>query len=302
MRFSAALIVSLGLVCASAAGPYADLDRRLKNAKPSAVDSIVQQSGLDTKDDQLSTLLDSTDKSPGAREKAVKAYVSMRALFEADRTKTTATPIGEIKESGLYRKASGEGGENWLARALQRIRFNFKLPQTPVAPAVGGFSGLGFLVYVMWSILALLVAGFVFFSVRYFRWKVELQKSRMKSTAMLEDDEPERSLDEWLDLASRLESEGRFREAVRCLYVACLLRFDEYRVARFDRTETNWEHLRRIQASPTNPTEFDFRGPTSDFDHIWYGFRPTGAAEVEKFRAAYQALTQLLSLRKVGTR
>ncbi len=105
---------------------------------------------------------------------------------------------------------------------------------------------------------------------------------------MLDEDEPERTLDEYLELADKLVSEQRFREAVRCLYLACLLRLDEERVIRFHRGQTNWEHLARFESSPKRPPGLDLRSPTQAFDLIWYGMRPTGLEDVEKFRQWYQ--------------
>jgi len=293
--------LTLSLACFAGAGPYANLDKSLKGVKPSVVDEEVRQSGLDQKDATLAELLDAPGKSEAQRATAVRDYVSMRSLFEANHPKAKTTPISEIKKSGLYRKAAEEGGDNWVQRAIERIRFNVNPPAPRRLPQMQRIDGLGFLIYVVWGVLAIVIALLLFFAIRYFRWKVQRQRN-FKSTAMLEDDEPERSLDEWLELSAQLESEGRFREAVRCLYVACLLRYDEYRVARFDRTQTNWEHYRRVEASPTNPKEFDLLGPTTDFDHIWYGFRPTSAVEVQRFRSSYQELTRLLGNRMAGVR
>ena len=301
MRYSLVLSLILALACLGAAGPYANLDKRLKDSKPSLVEQEVRQSGLGAKDATLAELLDAPGKTEAQRSTGVRDYVSMRSLFESNRPKTATTPISEIKKSGLYRKPADEGGDNWVSRALERIRFNVNPPTPKAPPKFTGIDGLGFLVYVVWGVLAIVIALLLFFAIRYFRWKINRQRA-LKSTAMLEDDEPERSLDEWLELSAQLESEGRFREAVRCLYVACLLRYDEHRVARFDRTQTNWEHYRRIQASPTNPKAFELLGLTTDFDHIWYGFRPTSAVEVQRFRASYQELTGLLANRMAGAR
>ena len=111
---------------------------------------------------------------------------------------------------------------------------------------------------------------------------------------MLEDDEPERSLDEWLAEADTLQAQGRYREAVRALYLASLLRFDEARVARFQRGQTNWEHLTRIEASPTMPKDLDFRATTRLFDRIWYGRIVRGKEDVDQFRAWYLNITNTL--------
>ncbi|HWA84414.1 MAG TPA: DUF4129 domain-containing protein, partial [Fimbriimonadaceae bacterium] len=108
------------------------------------------------------------------------------------------------------------------------------------------------------------------------------------------DDEPERTLDEWLELSSSYERDGKYREAVRALYLACLLKFDERNVARFLRSQTNWEHLARIETSPKKPAGLDFRTPTQAFDRIWYGYKVRGPIDVAEFRAWYGDVTRAL--------
>jgi hypothetical protein len=145
-----------------------------------------------------------------------------------------------------------------------------------------------------WLFWALIAGGLCFlawFAVKHFKWKQRLQR---RASTLLEDSEPERSLDEWLELADRLESEGRYREAVRALYLACLLRFDEALVARFDRGQTNWEHLYRIEQSARKPEGLDFRTPTNLFDRVWYGYQGKGAEEVGLFRQWYLRITESL--------
>ncbi|MCH8979935.1 MAG: DUF4129 domain-containing protein [Armatimonadetes bacterium] len=111
---------------------------------------------------------------------------------------------------------------------------------------------------------------------------------------LLEEDEPERTSDQWLEQADRLEGEDRLREAVRCLYLACLVRFDDGRIARFRRHETNWEHLYRIEANPDLPAGIDFRRPTQRFDKIWYGHEIKGTADVQEFREVYKQICEAL--------
>lgn len=280
-------------------GPYTDLDRKLSHVSRAEVEQTVSDSGIDRKDPNLTAILENGSRDDNQRAIAVRDYVSMRSLFEGNRSAPTSAPpdISKIKSSPLYRKSSDATESNWLSRALERIRLNLNplRPRVPNVPSVNA-GAANFLVYIMWGLLALLVAVFLFLAIRQFIWKLERSK-KLRATALIEDDEPERTLDEWLALSDQLQAEGRFREAIRCLYVACLLRFDEHRIGRFDRTQTNWEHYRRIQSSPNYPKEFDLLTPTRDFDHVWYGFRPTNSAEVQRFRDAYKTLTSLLTQR-----
>ena len=144
----------------------------------------------------------------------------------------------------------------------------------------------------MWCLLGALVCLFGYFAIRQFVWK---RGAKRKAKAMLEDDKPDRSLDEWLALANQLTGEGRYREAVRALYLSCLLKFDEHNVARFIRGETNWEHLDRIQQSVRRPEELDFLGPTKAFDMIWYGMHVRGVEDVDQFRMWYAQINEALA-------
>ena len=211
-----------------------------------------------------------------------------------------AKTIKEIKSSKLYRaEAAPDNGSNWLARALMRVKLpDINLPSPKVNPDLPpvniGFEPIVILVYLL---LAAAIIVLVFLAVRAFDF--HKKAAARKASTMLDEDEPDRPLDEWLELSASLEAEGRFREAIRCLYVACLLRFDTAGVGRFDRTQTNWEHYRRLTAATKYPSGFDFRSPTQEFDHVWYGFKPVDRADVAAMRAVYKSLTEQLENRRL---
>ncbi len=301
MKCKAVLVLVSWLLCVCAlAGPYGDLSKRLQTLPPNKVKDAADASGLIDDDEMQQLLLKGS--TPDSRAAALRDYVSIRAKLEAAGPAGGATPIKDIKKSVLYKKADTSTGENWLSRAINKLRFDIQLPKSNIRPMSTPSFGVGqFLIIFMWTILGLAVAAFLFFAARYFTIQRRNAANR-QSKAMLEDDEPERSLDEWLEMAAKLEAEGRFREAVRCLYVACLLKMDEHRVARFDRTQTNWEHYRRIMASPKYPQAFDLLGPTNEFDRIWYGNHSTSAADVKRFRDSYTELTHLLTSPAVSAR
>jgi hypothetical protein len=187
---------------------------------------------------------------------------------------------------------------NWLARALERLK-NLKWDRETKAPNLGFLAGIGPLLYYgAWTLISCALLALIYFAVKHFRWRRRLER---RAAMLMEDSEPERSLDEWLTLADQLEAEGRYREAVRALYLACLLKFDEALVARFDRSETNWEHLARIETSPKKPPELDFQSPTRLFDQVWYGHKVRGKEDVGQFRNWYVAITEMLRPQKVAT-
>ena len=254
----------------SAAGPYADLDARLKGRPDREASAALENRAGDA--DARAAL----DRGP----KAARAYIGLRASLEGARPSASPS-IGAAP--GDARIAS-----SWLARALARLRRpHIDAPEFgggPSVPAVGGWATT-----VMWGLLAALGALAAYLLVRF----VRLPKLRRKPK-LVEDEEPERTADEWIREADALVAQGRFREAVRGLYVAGLLRFDEANVARFDRHQTNWEHLRRIEVSPRRPEGLDARDATGRFDRVWYGRLGAAAEDAAAMRAWYEGVAARL--------
>lgn len=209
----------------------------------------------------------------------------------------------EILASPLYPDRGVAHEANWLGNAASTVGDWIRELLRRLFGGLAGAAGEGiqvdWLVPVAWALLGLGTACLLVFAFLQFRWKAE--RKRRKAGGLLEEDEPERTLDEWLELSHSLESEGRHREAVRCLYIASLLRLDEANVMRFIRSQTNWEHLARFEASPRRPQNLDLRPLTRSFDLVWYGYRPTGPHEVGQFRLAYETLCATLAPTRQGT-
>lgn len=229
--------------------------------------------------------------------------IELRAFAERSVPKGASSEAAElakrIKSSPFYRDPGERDQSNWMGRGFEQAgdsltAFLRALLQrnTPDVPNLGaGAISLDWLQFLLWGLLIALVLVFLVFAFRHFQWKSSLER---KARALLEDDEPERTRDEYLEEADRLTAEGRFREAVRCLYLACLLVFDEANVARFIRGETNWEHLRRIQSSAALPQDLDFEPATQKFDQVWYGMRIDGVSDVERMRGWYVDISSRL--------
>ena len=259
------LLVVLMVAAGAAAGPYGELDVRLRG-RPDA-EAVAGLRRLARGDQEAA---DALWKGP----EAARAYVALRATLEGG-SPAKLPPIG-----------AGPGDEriesSWLARALSRLRRpTFDLPRSnlPARPAFGAWATV-----LMWGVLASLGAFAVYLLVKY----VRLPKGAKKRKALVEGDEPMRTADAWIEEADGLVAQGRFREAVRGLYVAGLLRYDEAGVARFDRNQTNWEHLRRIEASPARTRIDEARAATARFDRVWYGHREASADEARTMRAWYE--------------
>ena len=285
------------------AGPYAQLKQQFDGApsdeyRKQLLEDFRPQADRELREEINAAL--QSDKSFVRERFSLATMIARRASAETS-SSVNATDIEkkakDIKSSPLYRDTGNISQSNWIGRAFTRVgewlsklfqNSNSDIRRPNVSPA-----GLNarIILWIVGGLLASLIIVFLVFVIRHVNWTRNL---RRKATALLDEDEPDRSVDEWLKLAEALTQQGRFREAVRCLYLAILLRFDEANIARFIRSETNWEHLARIQGSPNRPAEIDFLGPTQAFDRIWYGQRVRGIEDVDQFRIWYGQTSKLL--------
>jgi hypothetical protein len=216
------------------------------------------------------------------------------------KVKDPARTAKQILDSPIYIDRQEREGRNWLDDAATRIGERLlawlRKLMPDRGPSIGNLPSMSFsgLTTVAWFLLGAVVLLIVYFVLRNFKG---VGRRRRRVGGILEDDEPERTADQWLAQADKLEAEGRYREAVRCLYIACLVRYDDGRVARFRRHETNWEHLHRITASALNPRQVDFRSATQKFDKVWYGYMVKGPEDVGEFREVYKRLCEALQIK-----
>ena len=286
--FSCSLLLVVAL---STANTYQQLADRLESATTSGQlrEAAEEFDSLLSKDPALAESL-ATARSRNQIDH-VKALVKLRVPATSKVAAPANASARKVKSNPLYNDPGVQEESNWLDGAIRRllgliprrqVNNQIQLPNTSIP---------NWIVPGMWILLGLAVLVFGYFVLRHFTWKKALKR---KAKAMLEDDEPERTLDEWLALADEHLAAGRFREAVRAMYLSCLLKFDETGIARFIRGETNWEHFERIQASIKLPPGLDFRPPTQAFDRIWYGHHVRGSEDVEQFRFWYQQITEQL--------
>jgi hypothetical protein len=285
------------LVACSWAVDYVKLRQQLDGAKtPESQSKVLHSWSLQDDPDLESAVyvaLDSYDSEEWrAQVSRVRELLDLRVVATQARPQPKAkAEAAAIKNNPLYRDAGLSETSNWIdnaIRAFLKLLPEFKQPK--ISGPRGGLLPT-WIVPLMWTLLGAAVLTFGYFAFRHFSWKRTVKR---RAKAVLEEDEPERTLDEWLELADSLTSQGRYREAVRALYLSCLLKFDEHGVARFIRGETNWEHLSRIRASSRRPTDIDFLPPTQAFDRVWYGQHVRGIEDVEQFRGWYQQITESL--------
>lgn len=289
-------IALVGFALSAFAGPFQDYADKLDKAKTRAEAQKVLRDNpaplKDTEWDPVTTAALQNDSDADRAIAQIREGVHTGVIDEKLKASSVKDSVLAIKRNPLYRDPGLKQDSNWLGKALERLS-NFKWDlDTPKGPNLKMPNIFGpWLTYLMWVVLAAAVGVFAWFAIKHVQFRSRLNR---KAKAMLEDDEPERTVDEWLNLADEMAGDGKYRNAVRCLYLACLLRFDEAKVARFDRGQTNWEHLERINKSPRLPEGLDFSEPTRAFDLIWYGYVVNGMSDVDRFRAWYREVVSRL--------
>ena len=96
-----------------------------------------------------------------------------------------------------------------------------------------------------------------------------------------------------LDRAQRLAAEGRYRDASHFVLLSALLWIEEHGETRFERSETNWEHLQRLDRR--SPAAVPLRGLIDRFDRLWYGRGETTADEYRDLETLALRVRQALA-------
>ncbi|HRJ43271.1 MAG: DUF4129 domain-containing protein [Caldilineaceae bacterium] len=175
----------------------------------------------------------------------------------------------------------------WVERLLPR--------RSPVA---GGALGqvtstlIGWAIFVSGGLLLVLLLGY---------W---LRRLLAGMLAGQESGDAEAGADGWpvsaaqaRQQAGQMAQAGNYREAVRRLYLAALLRLAEREVIRYDPSQTNREVLERVD--PNAPTHGHLQPVVETFDRVWYGEREP---DEETFRVYSREIDALLSERREGQR
>lgn len=293
---------ALVLVGQAVAGPFADFRRDLQGAQGEAevLRVVTTYQGLWSLTPELeavATRLQENPDSPTAKKRLLERLTKLESIPKAPQKEEAWIKRAEaIKQQPLYRDPEPGQRSNWIGRALERLTFdpNCRCRRRETDTNLDVPNAGSLLTFIAWIVLGLAVAAGIFFAVREFGG---FSPRRRALKALLEDDEPERTAPEWIENARGLAAQGKYREAVRSLYLACLVEFDNANVARFIRGETNWEHLHRIHASPRRPTEIDFLEPTQRFDRIWYGYKTQGQLDFDYFMEVYERVCRILSQR-----
>ncbi len=287
--------ICLLIVAISAQADWASVQKQFKTEKDhDRAVSRLSESEF-SKDDELVPLIETyqADSAKGKREDydSIVNFLDAKVMAEHFKSKGDADKIAkEIKKDPIYSAEKEAGQSNWVEKLNDRFKKIFegkKAADTPNIPNIPAW------IVPIIQILFVLVCGAIIAAIIYllvkvpWAWTAAGRAKRAKRGGILEDGEMLLSEDEYLIEADRLIAEGKFREACRALYLASLLRISTARIARFEPTQTNWEHLRRIEFSKTKPENLEFRSITKGFDLAWYGYRATQLSDVFPFRESY---------------
>ena len=91
-----------------------------------------------------------------------------------------------------------------------------------------------------------------------------------------------RAPESWAGLADALAKEGKFREAIRHLYLAALSRLHGDGAIDYDPAKSNWDYFRGFKGNPVLLPPF--RELTRRFDFAWYGNLEVSQSSWQTFR------------------
>jgi hypothetical protein len=179
----------------------------------------------------------------------------------------------EILSSPEYR----EPPESWVAKVFEWIDDAF----SKIFGTLGGSGGSSVVGWVILVVALIGVAVVVYFAVR------SLRRSRRSGDVTEPEPTPRRRRREapvdWDAEAAELEAEGRWRDGLRARYRSLVADLSREQVVDPALSRTTGEHRREVGATAPAAAP-DFGDAAELFDRAWYGNRPTGPAESERFQ------------------
>lgn len=163
---------------------------------------------------------------------------------------------------------------SWLERVSQRVFAAIVDLVTGLLERIAPRAASRIVGWVVISLLALAFAAamvrvVLYLIRRYARGPdARRQVERVRSTKQARP-----SLESLIGNAEREASEGRYREAFRCIYLAAILLLDRARLITYCESATNWEYMRAMKCEAPPETSEVFTGMTAVFDELIYGQR-----------------------------
>jgi hypothetical protein len=162
-------------------------------------------------------------------------------------------------------------------------------PEQPKSNFNFGFGDLGLANIVVVVVIAALVAFLVYVLIRFFKRdeeaELDSEQSGIKEENLVVDPMSAlaRAPESWAGLADTLAAEGKFREAIRHLYLALLSRLHRDGAIDYDLAKSNWDYFRDFKGDRALLSPF--RELTRRFDFAWYGNLEVSPESWRKFRS-----------------
>jgi len=278
---------------------WAALDKALAQSSNAAKrESIILKSGA-LEDPDFKKIWQSERLEKGSFYRNSQGYVRSKVIMSGSGTPTKApavtglNEISEAKKNPIYHDQGSLSQSSWIGEIAHKFQewidsLNFRV-ETPrqAGPSLPSVSP-DFIQASIYIALAICAALIIKAIAPFYTKGVKKAKSR---SGIISEDEAGLTLDEWLSRADKFIADGLYREAVRCLYVACLIRLDESNKLDLKSYETNWEHYRRFAKSKFSQ-QLDLKKPTEGFDQFWYGKKDCTASDANQFRAYYESVAE----------
>ncbi len=162
----------------------------------------------------------------------------------------------------------------------------------------GGFSVLGWVLLVGLALAVLTVALYLYLSSRR-RPRTPKSSAATGTEPSAADSEARQVLEEspselWRQ-AEALAGAGRFRDAVRLLYLAVLALLHRQRLIRFEPMRTNGEYVRQVRLSEQAPASLHdpFHQLTDQFEAKWYGERACDPNDYRAYRTLAEEIQRI---------
>jgi hypothetical protein len=297
------LLLCVGMIALSAgAQDYSQIVKQLEKATPAEAAEIVRANKLDSS--TLESVRNAASNiiygdTPSKLEiRTMQDALEMQSVLTGNNSASAPLNVADVaalKASPAYTDAGPKHSSNWMKDSLDRIgewfsNLRFDQPEQQTSPGLGG-SMPDFVTPLMWIVLAVVVGLALFFAVKY---AMETSLGKKQGGALFTAEEIEKlTVDEWLVKADGMIAQGQYREAIRCLYVANLVRLQEKSLLQLRPHETNWEHYRRFRTQPL-AAKWDMTAPTNQFDQFWYGKKEASLEDAMQFKQHYGDLQEVL--------
>ncbi|HEY7152921.1 MAG TPA: DUF4129 domain-containing protein [Gemmataceae bacterium] len=257
---------------------------------------------LDDLHRRLSLLEDSLAAEDGVKRRAPEDVKSLLRGTEARKHERTR-PRERIEEERKEPKREEVRHDDPKAKGRPAGGGGGRGPSVS-APAAGfgGFSVVGWLLLLGLGLAILAVAVYLFVSSRRGARAPKPVTVTGKETTSVAS-EARQVLEEspsalWRQ-AETLAGEGRFREAVRVLYLAVLALLHRQQLIRFEPMRTNGEYVRQVRLSERAPHELHepFHQLTDLFEAKWYGERVCETGDYRAGRTLAEEIQRLSVVR-----